>query len=288
MTDRLTRNRSKYWPDKTLHEIKLEEPKMDSKLSEDEIVISKPKKLKTSSKLPVSTKAVKSIELPPNWKVIYDNIVQMRKETPAVVDTMGCSHWADKNIDPKVSRFQVLVSLMLSSQTRDEVTYATMVELKKNGLSVEYIDNISTSELEAMINKVGFYRRKAAFIKKTANTLKEVYDGDIPSTLEELIKLPGVGPKMANLTMQEAWNKVTGIAVDTHVHRITNRLKWVKTKTPEQTQAELEAKVPREHWRDFNHLLVGFGQSICRPVKPKCSECLNCTICPSSTNKYLF
>ena len=246
------------------------------------------KKLKsTSSTLETFYSCDKNTKiLPPNWKSIHDNIVKMRSETTAVVDTMGCEMCYDKNIDEKVARFQVLVSLMLSSQTKDQITFATMSELKKRGLSVEFIDSISVDELENIIKSVGFYRRKAEYLKKTTSILKENYNGDIPKTLEDLLKLPGVGPKMAHLVMKVAWNEITGIAVDTHVHRICNRLKWVNTKTPEQTMAQLEQRLPRQYWNDINHLLVGFGQSICLPVNPKCSQCLNQKICPSS--KYSF
>jgi len=221
--------------------------------------------------------------LPSTWETVHENIVRMRSQIPAAVDTMGCEKCFDTDVDEKVGRFQVLVSLMLSSQTKDQITYATMGELKKRGLSVQFVNDIEIEELQELLKPVGFYRRKAEYLKKTATILLEQYAGDIPRTFKGLTELPGVGPKMAHLTMKVAWNEVTGIAVDTHVHRICNRLKWVKTKTPEQTRVELEKRLPREHWNDINHLLVGFGQSICLPVKPKCSECLNCNICPSST-----
>ena len=116
------------------------------------------------------------------------------------------------------------------------------------------------------------------------------YNGDIPKSAEELCKLPGVGPKMAHLCMQVAWNTVTGIGVDTHVHRISNRLRWVPkpTKTPEETRIALEAWLPKELWSEINYLLVGFGQETCQPVHPKCSTCLNNKICPFTGNKYQF
>lgn len=226
---------------------------------------------------------------PPNWKLIHENIVKMRAETTAAVDTMGCEKCFDTDLDDKVRRFQILVSLMLSSQTRDEITFATMTELKKHKLSVDFIDTITNDELEKLIKSVGFFRRKAVYLKKTAEILKQDYGGDIPRRLEDLMKLPGVGPKMAHLAMKVAWNEITGIAIDTHLHRICNRLKWVQnTKSPEQTRVQLEAWLPKEYWNDINHLLVGFGQSICLPVKPKCAECLNNHICPSAYKKYSF
>jgi len=133
---------------------------------------------------------------------------------------------------------------------------------------------------------VGFHRKKTIYLKNTAKILHDKYNGDIPSTLEEIEALPGVGPKMARLVMQIAWKKSVGIAVDVHVHRICNRLKWVqKTKRPEQTRMELEEWVPREYWAPLNKLLVGFGQIICTPIKPKCHQCSLHNVCPSSSYK---
>lgn len=118
------------------------------------------------------------------------------------------------------------------------------------------------------------------YIKKTTEILKNKYNSDIPSTAEDLCKLPGVGPKMAHLCMLTAWGKVTGIGVDTHVHRISNRLGWVKTKTPEETRKALQDWLPQELWSEVNELLVGFGQQICLPQRPRCSTCLNRELCP--------
>lgn len=120
------------------------------------------------------------------------------------------------------------------------------------------------------------------YLKKTSSILKEKYNNDIPDSAEKLCELPGVGPKMAHICMQVAWDKISGIGVDTHVHRIANRLGWVKkmTKIPEDTRKELESWLPKELWADVNHLLVGFGQTICTPQRPKCTDCLNKDICP--------
>ena len=132
-----------------------------------------------------------------------------------------------------------------------------------------------------MIKPVGFYRRKATYIKKTTQILLDEYDGDIPDTIEKLVKLPGVGPKMGYLILKVAWNKVDGIGVDVHVHRISNRLQWVNTKTPEETRVALESWLPRELWHEINLLLVGFGQTICGS-SPKCEQCKLHSICPAS------
>ncbi|XP_048408315.1 endonuclease III-like protein 1 isoform X2 [Stegostoma tigrinum] len=139
---------------------------------------------------------------------------------------------------------------------------------------------------EQCFDKTAAPKNKVKYIKQTTAILKEQYNGDIPSSVNELVKLPGVGPKMAHLIMKIAWNKVSGISVDTHVHRIANRLKWLKkeTKNPEESRLALEEWMPRELWSETNWLLVGFGQQMCLPVNPRCAVCLNRDICPTAKN----
>lgn len=124
-----------------------------------------------------------------------------------------------------------------------------------------------------MIKNVGFHNKKSVFIKKTAQILKDNYDGKVPSTLKELCDLPGVGSKMALITLHVGFGIIDGISVDTHVHRITNLLGWVKTDTPEKTRLDLQSWVPREHWGEINVTLVGFGQTVCSSIKPKVLSC---------------
>lgn len=119
------------------------------------------------------------------------------------------------------------------------------------------------------------------YLKQTAAILKEKFDSDIPKDIQDVLSLPGVGPKMAHLLMQCAWKENSGIGVDTHVHRISNRLGWVgATKTPEDTRMELEDWLPSEHWAEVNHLLVGFGQLLCKPIGPMCAGCPIRAECP--------
>nr|XP_031303455.1 endonuclease III-like protein 1 isoform X5 [Camelus dromedarius] len=127
-------------------------------------------------------------------------------------------------------------------------------------------------------------KNKVKYIKQTSAILQQRYGGDIPASVAELVALPGVGPKMAHLAMAVAWGTVSGIAVDTHVHRIANRLKWTKkaTKSPEATRTALEEWLPRELWSEINGLLVGFGQQTCLPVHPRCQACLNRALCPAA------
>ncbi|XP_077305496.1 endonuclease III-like protein 1 isoform X2 [Lithobates pipiens] len=190
-------------------------------------------------------------------------------------------------VSVQVMRYQVLLSLMLSSQTKDQVTSAAMAKLREHGLSVQKILETDEETLGKLIYPVGFWKSKVKYIKQTTEILQEKYGGDIPDNVAELVKLPGVGPKMAHLVMDIAWNRVSGIGVDTHVHRISNRLKWVKkeTKNPEDTRVALEDWMPRDLWSEINWLLVGFGQQMCLPVAPRCSDCLNRDICPGAKKK---
>ncbi|CAM5087782.1 unnamed protein product [Natator depressus] len=221
---------------------------------------------------------------PGNWKQQLDNIREMRQNKDAPVDQMGAEKCFDTSAPPEVMRYQVLLSLMLSSQTKDQVTSAAMLRLREHGLTVDNILQTDDVTLGQLIYPVGFWKNKVKYIKQTTAILKQQYGSDVPSTVAELMNLPGVGPKMAHLLMDIAWNNVTGIGVDTHVHRISNRLKWVKkeTKTPEETRAALEDWLPRDLWSEINWLLVGFGQQICLPVNPRCKECLNRDICPAA------
>eukprot|EP01127_Copromyxa_protea_P014701 TRINITY_DN4144_c1_g3_i1.p1 TRINITY_DN4144_c1_g3~~TRINITY_DN4144_c1_g3_i1.p1 ORF type:complete len:393 (-),score=100.01 TRINITY_DN4144_c1_g3_i1:141-1190(-) len=221
---------------------------------------------------------------PEHWKEVYDGISVMRAENPAAVDTMGCATQWDKNADAKTTRYQTLVNLMLSSQTKDEVNAEAMKKLIAHGLTPENIVKTSDEDLDKLIYSVGFHNRKVKYIKAASQILLDKYDGDIPPTLEGLCDLPGVGKKMGFLTMTHAWDKPIGIGVDVHVQRIANRLGWVKTETPETTRLALEAWLPQEYWgkEGVNKLLVGFGQTICKPLRPNCAVCKVNHLCPSA------
>lgn len=149
------------------------------------------------------------------------------------------------------------------------------------GLSIASVLAATEEQLGKLIYPVGFWRRKSTYLKLTAAVLQEKYGGDVPLDLKPLLALPGVGIKMATI-YRCVEGKIAGIGVDTHVHRICNRLHWVKTTTPEATQRELEAWLPQHLWLGVNVLLVGFGQQICLPRGPRCPTCLNNEICPSA------
>eukprot|EP01125_Pyxidicula_operculata_P015668 TRINITY_DN5342_c0_g1_i1.p1 TRINITY_DN5342_c0_g1~~TRINITY_DN5342_c0_g1_i1.p1 ORF type:complete len:357 (-),score=93.39 TRINITY_DN5342_c0_g1_i1:80-1150(-) len=220
---------------------------------------------------------------PPNWDTIYKKIEEMRSKSIAPVDTMGCASWTEGST-PEVGRYRTLISLMLSSQTKDTMTALAMKKLIQHGLNVDKILETDDDTLNDLISNVGFHNRKVVYIKKTTKILKEEYNGDVPTELEDVLKLPGVGPKMAYLFMAHAWDKPIGIGVDVHVHRISNRLGWVQTDTPEKTRMALQAWLPQEYWgkSGINYLLVGFGQTICTPTSPKCDECTVNDLCPSA------
>ncbi|CAE6434321.1 unnamed protein product [Rhizoctonia solani] len=175
---------------------------------------------------------------------------------------------------------------MLSSQTKDEVTAAAVENLRRvlpGGLTVDSILAAEPSVISNAIGKVGFWRRKTDYIRAAAQILRDKYDSDVPKTVDELCSLPGVGPKMAFLVLQVAWDINVGIGVDIHVHRITNRLGWHKppTNTPEQTRLNLQSWLPRHLHAPVNPLLV-----ICLPVGPRCDSCLlSQGLCPSANTK---
>ncbi|CAF1368524.1 unnamed protein product [Didymodactylos carnosus] len=188
---------------------------------------------------------------PPHWTEHWKNILQMRIINKHL-EPKGCDTIGETITNDKIRRFHVLVSLMLSSQTKDTITIPAMDRLRDAGLTIQYILDISDDELGRIIYPVGFWRRKVQYLKETCKILHKKYDDDIPDTLEGLCSLPGVGPKMAYLTMDFAWKNNVGIGVDVHVHRIVNRLQWVEkpTKTPEQTRLALESWIPRYDYID--------------------------------------
>lgn len=173
---------------------------------------------------------------------------------------------AEKKCDP----FRVLIATVLSLRTKDEVTAKASDRLFSKADSSLEILKLSLKEIEKLIFPVGFYRRKAIQIKEICKILG---DNKVPHDLNELLKLPGVGRKTANLVLAKGYN-IPAICVDTHVHRICNRLGYVKTKTPEQTEMTLRKKLPKKYWIIFNDLLVAYGQNLCVPVSPFCSKCM--------------
>ena len=170
------------------------------------------------------------------------------------------------------SPFMVLISCILSLRTKDKVTAEASNRLFKLANNPEKILGLSIKNIEKAIYPVGFYKTKAKRIKEICKALLDDYGGVVPDEIDELLKLNGVGRKTANLTVTLGYGKL-GICVDTHVHRISNRLGLVKTKTPEQTEFDLRKKLPKKHWLIYNDLLVTYGQNLCVPISPWCSKC---------------
>ncbi|MFW6151881.1 MAG: endonuclease III domain-containing protein [Verrucomicrobiota bacterium] len=167
--------------------------------------------------------------------------------------------------------FRVLVGAILSSRTRDETTGPVTKRFFTKIKKPDDIRRYSTEQLEKFIYPVGFYRTKAKRLKKLPEAMQK-FDGKVPDTLEDLCSLPGVGRKVANLILAEVFDK-DAICVDIHVHRISNRLGLVKTKTPEQTEKVLKEVLPRRYWKTWNPILVSHGQTICTPQRPDCPDC---------------
>jgi endonuclease III len=170
------------------------------------------------------------------------------------------------------SPFKVLISCILSLRTQDSTTAQASRRLFALADSPETMVRFSAKKIEQVIFPVGFYRTKAKTILEICRNLNENYRGRVPDEIDELLKFKGVGRKTANLVVTLGYNK-PGICVDTHVHRISNRWGYVKTATPEKTEVALRQKLPKQYWIEYNDLLVSFGQQLCRPISPLCSQC---------------
>ncbi len=173
-----------------------------------------------------------------------------------------------KDNDP----YKVLVSTVLSLRTKDATTMEASFRLFEKADTVEKLNNLSESEIEKLIYPVGFYKTKAKNLKKIAKTIIEKYNSKVPCDMEELLKLPNVGRKTANLVLAKGYN-IPAVCVDIHVHRISNRLGLIKTKNPLETEMKLREILPEKYWIEYNDLLVPFGQNICKPISPFCSTC---------------
>ncbi|MHA2185487.1 MAG: endonuclease III domain-containing protein [Promethearchaeota archaeon] len=193
-----------------------------------------------------------------------------------ILDRMGSSLQGEAHLDElaniKQDPFKILVSTILSARTRDANTKIATERLFAKYNSPNLIATADNESLEDLIRASGFYRIKASRIKEVSKVLLDNYNGKVPKDFEDLISLPGVGAKTANCVLVYAF-KEAAIPVDTHVHRISNRLGWVKTVKPEQTEKALKEVVPKSLWIQINRIFVRFGQEICLPLRPKCDIC---------------
>jgi len=176
--------------------------------------------------------------------------------------------------------FQVLIGTLLSARTQDATTAAASERLFAKARTPDAMSKLTVKQIEKLIYPVSFYRHKARHVKETCRLLVERFNSRVPQTMEELLTLPGVGRKTANLVLILAFKSAKNICVDTHVHRISNRLGWVTTKSPDETEQALYQATDARWWPIVNLYLVTWGQNVCRPVYPRCSECAIATWCP--------
>ena len=176
--------------------------------------------------------------------------------------------------------FKVLICCILSLRTNDLTTYPCSLRMLEIGTKPEDFLNVDVETLAKAIYPVGFYKNKAQQILDISRDLVENYGSKVPASIDELVKFKGVGRKTANLVMAKGFD-IPAICVDVHVHRISNRLGWVKTKTPEETEMALRKLLPEKYWLDINTILVTFAQNLCRPTKPMCEKCPVAEFCES-------
>ncbi len=207
-----------------------------------------------------------------DWKMIIETMEKIGKDKNAPVYSMNLN-------DP----FKVLISAILSTRTRDEQTAKAVQRLFSVVKKPEDLLNLSEDEIDELIKPVGFHRVKAKNLKELARILIYEYNSKVPNDLNDLLKLPGVGRKVANIVL--SFLGKPAIAVDTHVHRIANRLGVVKTKKPDETEEELKKSVPKNLWNRINKAFVGFGQVVCKPIKPLCEDCPFKSFCEYFKNK---
>ena len=195
-------------------------------------------------------------------------VIQRLKAASASWVVPAVSQVQQRTRDP----FQILISCLLSLRTKDEVTHQASHRLFNRARTPQQLLSVPLETIRKLIYPVGFYRTKAKRIHQICQHLIGRFLGKVPETIDELLTLPGVGRKTANLVVTLGFGKL-GICVDTHVHRISNRLGYVQTKNPHQTADALREKLPKRYWIEYNDLLVSFGQSLCRPISPWCSRC---------------
>jgi len=223
------------------------------------------------SQAPAGDKLSRSDRTPFNIDQFVATLKKQYRTWNAPVITLIASHGGGP--------FEVLVATILSLRTKDEVTAVAAKRILAKADTPEKMLALDEKAIEKMIYPVGFYPTKAKQLRRISRILIERYDGRVPDTIDALLELPGVGRKTANLVLVEGFGQ-EAICVDTHVHRVSNRLGLVNTKTPEKTEFALMDALPRRHWIGYNELLVSFGQKICKPISPHCSTCPLQKKCP--------
>ena len=200
------------------------------------------------------------------------DIDKIMKELLKVTKSMAMPVVTEIKLTTNRDAYKILISTMLSLRTKDSTTRDASIRLFEKAGNPKEMLKLSEEEISKLIYPVGFYRVKAKNILEVSQTILDDYNGKVPDEIDELLKLRGVGRKVANLVVTEAYDKY-GICVDTHVHRISNRLGYVSTKKPEQTEFALRKKLPKKYWRVYNDTLVIYGQNLCKPINPLCNQC---------------
>ena len=212
----------------------------------------------------------------PSAAVVARVMGTLARETDGMVLPVIETIWERQQEDP----FHVLISTLLSARTQDATTLAASTRLFKIAPTPQAMARLTVKQIEKLIFPVGFFHNKAKFVKAASKMLIEKFDGRVPGNLDDLVTLPGVGRKTATLVLIVAFQSRQHICVDIHVHRISNRLGWVKTTSPEETEQALYRALEPRWWPLVNLYLVTWGQNVCRPVYPRCAECAIATDCP--------
>ena len=213
------------------------------------------------------------------------DIHKIMKELLKVTKSMPMPVVTEIKLTTNKDAYKILISTMLSLRTKDVATRDASMRLFEKAGNPKEMLKLSEEKIAKLIYPVGFYRVKAKNILEVSKIIIEDYDGKVPDEIDELLKFKGVGRKVANLVVTEAFDK-DGICVDTHVHRISNRFGYVSTKKPEQTEFALRKKLPKEYWRVYNDTLVIYGQNLCKPINPMCDKCSVSKYCDYFKNEY--
>jgi len=218
------------------------------------------------------------------WDAVHLALAKWREGLQVETDDLGSKPTLkEPSVTTVAERYRndpwaVLVSTILSLRTKDEVTLEASKRLLEQAPGPRKLSELPEDRIASLAYPAGFYRNKAASLKKIAAILLEQYEGKVPADMDELLALPGVGRKTANLVLIEAFD-LPGICVDIHVHRISNRCGWLSSKTPDETETILREILPKKYWKGLNALLVLYGQNLCRPVSPHCSRCVIAAHC---------
>ncbi len=208
----------------------------------------------------------------------------MQKNIEKIMDTLGKYYsYSDKTTLNRMRKnpnaFKILISCLLSLRTKDTNTAKVSKKLFEIAKTPQEIIQIPIKKLEKIIFSSGHYKKKARTLQHVSKILLEKFNGKVPNSKEDLLAIKGIGPKTANIVLAFAFGELV-LPIDTHCHRIPNRLGWVKTKTAEKTEKELEKILPKKYWKEFNAIFVQFGKEICQPISPWCSKCLINQYCP--------